>query len=207
MAGRREASRGRARGLCAALCLARAVHGGCGRRRLLHFQDRSVVRRTGSMSFLKRPNDFLFHVLQAVASLALASLCLLVIYGVVMRYVFADAPDFVEPIALLLVIVIAMFGAALKVRDGGHIGLDSFVRRLPPKGQAIVTGIQHLCLIAFAVAVFFGCLEMAETTMQDRIPIIGLPEGLRYCIPVVASVCIAMFSAEHLLELFARKQK
>jgi hypothetical protein len=30
---------------------------------------------------------------------------------------------------------------------------------------------------------------------------------LRYCIPVVASVCIAMFSFEHLLALFAKKQK
>ena len=45
----------------------------------------------------------------------------LVFYAVVMRYVFENAPDFVEPIALLLVIVIAMFGAAMKVRDG-HIG-------------------------------------------------------------------------------------
>ncbi|MFT4067199.1 TRAP transporter small permease [Paraburkholderia sp.] len=159
------------------------------------------------MSFLKRPNDFLFHALQAVASVSLASLCLLVIYGVVMRYVFADAPDFVEPIALLLVIVIAMFGAALKVREGGHIGLDSFVKKLPPTGQSIVTGIQHICLIVFAVTVFIGCWEMAETTIHDRIPILGLPEGLRYCIPIVASICIAMFSTEHLLALFDRKQK
>jgi TRAP-type C4-dicarboxylate transport system permease small subunit len=159
------------------------------------------------MSFLKRPNDFLFHTLQAVASVSLASLCLLVIYSVVMRYVFADAPDFVEPIALLLVIVIAMFGAALKVREGGHIGLDSFVKKLPPKGQAIVTGIQHICLIVFAVMIFIGCWEMAETTIHDRIPILGLPEGLRYCIPIVASICIAMFSTEHLLALFDRKQK
>jgi TRAP-type C4-dicarboxylate transport system permease small subunit len=159
------------------------------------------------MSFLKRPNDFLFRTLLVVASLSLAILCVLVIYSVVMRYVFSDAPDFVEPIALLLVIVIAMFGAALKVREGGHIGLDSFVKKLPPKGQVVVTAIQHLCLFAFAVAVFVGCFEMAETTIHDRIPIIGVPEGLRYCIPIVASICIALFSIEHLLELFARKQK
>lgn len=159
------------------------------------------------MSFLKRPNDFLFRTLLVVASLSLAILCLLVIYSVVMRYVFSDAPDFVEPIALLLVIAIAMFGAALKVREGGHIGLDSFVKKLSPTGQKVVTAIQHLCLVAFAVAVFVGCFEMAETTIHDRIPIIGVPEGLRYCIPIVASVCIALFSIEHLLELFAQKQK
>jgi TRAP-type transport system small permease protein len=159
------------------------------------------------MNFIKRPNDVLFRVLVVIASLGLATLSLLVIYSVVMRYVFNDAPDFVEPIALLLVILIAMFGAALKVREGGHIGLDSFVKKLPPKAQLVASAFQHLCLIALAVAIFFGSLQMAETTFEDRIPILGLPEGLRYCIPVVASICIAMFSFENLLALFAQKQK
>ena len=159
------------------------------------------------MSFLKRPNDFLFRVLAVVASTSLAVLCLLVIYSVVMRYVFSDAPDFVEPIALLLVIVIAMFGAALKVREGGHIGLDSLVKKLPPKGQTIAHAFQHICLIVLAVAIFFGCWQMAETTMDDKIPILGLPEALRYLIPVIASACIALFSFENLLGLFAQKQK
>ncbi|WP_345814689.1 TRAP transporter small permease [Paraburkholderia sp. PREW-6R] len=159
------------------------------------------------MNFLKRPNDVLVLLLTIVASISLAALSLLVIYSVVMRYVFSDAPDFVEPIALLLVIVIAMFGAALKVRESGHIGLDSLVKKLSPKGQLVAEGFQHLCLIALAVAIFFGCLQMAETTMEDRIPILGLPEALRYVIPVIASVCIALFSAEHLLALFVQKQK
>ncbi|CAB3745280.1 MULTISPECIES: TRAP transporter small permease [Paraburkholderia] len=159
------------------------------------------------MRFMKRPNDFLFRVLVVVASASLATLCLLVIYSVVMRYVFSDAPDFVEPIALLLVIVIAMFGAALKVREGGHIGLDSLVKKLPPKGQTIAHAFQHICLIVLAVAIFFGCWQMAETTMDDKIPILGLPEALRYLIPVIASACIALFSFENLLGLFAQKQK
>jgi TRAP-type C4-dicarboxylate transport system permease small subunit len=156
---------------------------------------------------MKRPNDFLFRALVVVAAVSLAVLCVLVIYSVVMRYVFSDAPDFVEPIALLLVIVIAMFGAALKVREGGHIGLDSFVKQLSPKAQVVAHAFQHLCLIVLAGAIFFGCLQMAETTMNDKIPILGLPEALRYLIPIIASVCIALFSFENLLGLFARTQK
>lgn len=159
------------------------------------------------MRFMKRPNDFLFRALVVVAAVSLAVLCVLVIYSVVMRYVFSDAPDFVEPIALLLVIVIAMFGAALKVREGGHIGLDSFVKQLSPKAQVAAHAFQHLCLIVLAGAIFFGCLQMAETTMNDKIPILGLPEALRYLIPIIASVCIALFSFENLLGLFARTQK
>jgi len=158
------------------------------------------------MSFMKRPNDIVSGVLTVVAAISLVVLCMLVLYGVVLRYVFNNAPDFVEPIALLLVIVIAFFGAALKVREGGHIGLDSLVIRLSPKVRATVVAFQYLCLIAFAVTVFLGCQEMASTTLSDRIPIIDLPEATRYYIPMVASVCIVLFSLEHLLNMFAHKR-
>lgn len=158
-----------------------------------------------SMSLLKRINDAFALVLTFVAALCLASLTVLVFYGVVMRYVFNNAPDFVEPIALLMVVVIAMFGAALKVREGGHIGLDSFVERLPAAGKRAAHVLQKLCLIAFAVVIFIGCADMAKVTIDDRIPILGLPEAVRYWIPIVASVAIALFAFERLLGLFAQE--
>jgi len=101
-------------------------------------------------------------------------------------------------------VAIAMFGAALKVREGGHIGLDSFVERLPAGGKRAAHVLQKLCLIAFAVVIFIGCFDMAETTFGDRIPILGLSEAVRYWIPLVASVAIALFALERLIGLFAQ---
>lgn len=158
------------------------------------------------MRFIKRTNDFVAGVLTVVAAASLVVLVVLVLYGVVMRYVFDDAPDFVEPIALLLVIAIAFFGAALKVREGGHIGLDTLVTRMPPRMRVLVVAFQHLCLIAFSLAVLVGSEQMAVTTSDDPIPIIALPEAYRYYIPMFASVCIVLFSLEHLLHMFARKR-
>ncbi|WP_175719477.1 TRAP transporter small permease [Burkholderia anthina] len=158
-------------------------------------------RPRAAVPLLRCANDLLFRALAVIASLCLAALTLLVFYAVVMRYVFENAPDFVEPIALLLVIVIAMFGAAMKVRDGGHIGLDSLVRRLSAGPRMAVIAIQHLSLIAFAIAIIAGCGSMAAETMGDRIPIIGLPEGVRYLITIPAAIAIILFSLEHLLAL------
>ncbi|MBR8242610.1 TRAP transporter small permease [Burkholderia multivorans] len=163
--------------------------------------DGAAAARPHPVPVLRGVNDVLFRVLAVIASLCLAALTVLVFYAVVMRYVFENAPDFVEPIALLLVIVIAMFGAAMKVRDGGHIGLDSFVRRLNPRARDAVVAFQHLSLIGFAIAILVGCGSMAVETMGDRIPIIGLPEGVRYLITIPAAVAIILFSLEHLLAL------
>ena len=123
-----------------------------------------------------------------------------------MRYVFDNAPDYVEPIGLLLVLVIAFMGAALKVRDGGHIGLDSLVKKLPRRGQIGIAVFQQLCLIGFSVAVCVGSQGMAEITLTDQFPILGISEATRYAIPFVASACTILFSLEHMLTLFAQKR-
>ncbi|MGA7779013.1 MAG: TRAP transporter small permease [Paraburkholderia sp.] len=157
------------------------------------------------MNFVERPVRAIARVVTVLASICLAVLTLLVMYSVVMRYIFDDAPDFVEPIGLLMVLVIAFFGAALKVRDGGHIGLDSLVKKLPPKGQVAMAVFQQLCVVAFSIAVCFGAWTMGTTTFDDQIPILGLPEAVRYAIPFIASACTILFSIEHLLGLFARK--
>lgn len=158
------------------------------------------------MNFMKLPNRFIAGLMSWVSSISLIILCAIVLYGVIMRYVFDNASDFVSPIALLMVLVIAFFGAALRVRDGGHIGLDSLVERLPPKGKLAMHAFQQLCLIVFALAALSGCLQMAQITAGDTIPIIGLSEGIRYLIPAAAFVCIVLFCLEHLLVMFFHKQ-
>jgi TRAP-type transport system small permease protein len=158
------------------------------------------------MNFVKQPNRIVARVVTVLASICLAVLAVLVMYGVVMRYVFDDAPDYVEPIGLLLVLVVAFLGAALKVRDGGHIGLDSLMQRLPPKGRLALQVFQQLCMIAFAIAMCYGSQQMAMTTFDDQIPILGLPEAIRYLIPFLAGICTILFCLEHLLALIKRKR-
>jgi len=158
------------------------------------------------MNFLKRPNVVIASVATVAGAICILVLCALVLYGVVMRYVFDNAPDYVEPIALLLIIAIAFFGAALRVRDRGHIGLDSFVTQMSPKWRRAAEAFQLLCLIAFSLAVCVGCYQMATTTWDDQIPILNLPEAIRYYIPFVAAICTILFSIEHLLDMFARER-
>src|SRR5207249_8331756 len=72
-------------------------------------------------------NSVLSRWAMYLACLCLTGLLAVVVYGVVLRYVFNNAPPYVEQVALLLVICVAMFGASAGVRDAGHIGMDSLV--------------------------------------------------------------------------------
>jgi len=134
-----------------------------------------------------------------LACACLAALGVIVIYGVVLRYVFNDSQAYVEQVALLMVISVAMFGAAAGARESGHIGLDSVVKLLPATMQRVVAALVELLILAFAVLLLWGSGHMALSTWHDTIPTLGISEAFRYLPPVMAALLIGLFSVEHLL--------
>jgi len=140
-----------------------------------------------------------------VACVCLAVLGGVVIYGVVLRYVFNDSQSYVELVALLMVISVAVVSVTARVRDAGDIGLDSVVRLLPARAQRWVSGIVDVLIFAFAALLLWGSLHMAESTGHDTIPTLGISEAFRYLPPIVASVLIGLFCIERLLKLALRR--
>ena len=138
-----------------------------------------------------------------IACACLAGLLAVVVYGVVLRYVFNDAPPYVEQVALLLVISVAMFGAAAGVRDAGHIGLDSLVALMSVRVQFWCSIVVYLLSIAFGLALLAGSVEMGVSTRGSTIPTLGLSEAYRYLPVLLGGLLIAVFSLEHLIAKFS----
>ena len=158
------------------------------------------------MSLLTHLNARLSRWTMYIACICLAGLLSVVVYGVVLRYVFNDAPPYVEQVALLLVISVAMFGASAGVRDAGHIGLDSVVKMLPASAQFWCKALVYVLSIAFAAALFLGGVEMATSTHDSTIPTLGISEAYRYLPIVMAGVLITLFSLEHLIAQFTGQE-
>ena len=134
-----------------------------------------------------------------LASVALAGLGLIVIFGVVMRYVFNAEPAYVEQVALLLAICVAMFGASVGVHGAGHIGLDSAVKLLPPRGQWLCGALGNLLVLSFALVLIYGSLKMIEAVHGNDIPTLGISESWRYAPPLLSGFLVTLFSVERLL--------
>jgi TRAP-type transport system small permease protein len=158
------------------------------------------------MKWLTLLNSILSRWAMYLACICLVGLLSVVVYGVVLRYVFNDAPPYVEQVALLLVISVAMFGASAGVRDAGHIGMDSLVAVLPPKAQYWCEVVVHVLGVLFAIALFAGGAEMASSTRSSTIPTLGISEAVRYWPILIAGVLIALFSIEHLIAHFTGQE-
>ena len=141
-----------------------------------------------------------------LACISLAGIVCVVDFSVLMRYGFNDSPVYAEQVALLLVISVAMFGAAAGVRDVGHIGLDSLVVILPKRAQEYIAVIVGVINIIFAGSLLTGCWLMAHSTYGSTIPTLGISEAVRYIPPMIAGVLIILFSIEHQIAAFTKQK-
>lgn len=152
---------------------------------------------------LAKFNGILSRGCMRIAVVGLLGIVAVVIISVVMRYVFNNAPSWGEPIAMQLIILITMFGAAAGVRDAGHIGLDSMLVLLPEKPRLAIEVIIHLFGLLFAALMLYGCSIMGESqwnTSKDGL--MGYSFGWYYMPSIVAGVLIALFSIEHIIAIF-----
>jgi TRAP-type C4-dicarboxylate transport system permease small subunit len=157
------------------------------------------------MAFLSTLNSLLARLAMYIVVACLLGLVGVVVGSVFWRYVLSDAPAWSEQVALLLVINVALFGAAAVVRDEGHIGMESLAALLPPAPRAVVAQAVGVITALFGVILSWGCMTMAESVWMNGIPTLGISEACRYLPGVFAGVLFLLFSIEHMLAVYLNR--
>ncbi|MDH3320341.1 MAG: TRAP transporter small permease [Betaproteobacteria bacterium] len=75
----------------------------------------------------------------------------LIAWSVVMRYVFNQAPVWVDDVVGFMLVGIVMLGAAQVLRRGDHIGVDLLTSRLPPRARRWADAWSSLAVLAVSL--------------------------------------------------------
>jgi TRAP-type transport system small permease protein len=125
----------------------------------------------------------------------------IVAYQVFGRYVLNDSPTWAENLALVLILYVTLIGAAVGVRDAGHIGMESIIVLLPENLRHKIEMVIHVCVAVFGAAmVYNGCI-LGASVAAYKLANINLSEAWRYVPLVLSGLLIILFSIEHLLAL------
>ena len=117
------------------------------------------------------------------------------------RYVLNSSPTWTENLALVLILYVTLIGAAVGVRDAGHIGMDSLLVMLPDHVREKIELVIHILVAVFGIAMAYNGWILGASVGTVKIPNLGLPEVIRY-VPLIASgVLIVSFSIEHIIAL------
>jgi TRAP-type C4-dicarboxylate transport system permease small subunit len=136
----------------------------------------------------------------------LVAIVAIVAWQVFGRYVLNASPTWTETLAMVLVLYVTLIGAAVGVRDAGHLGMESLLVLVPDKPRRYLEMAIHVLVATFGAAMAWNGWILGESVMAYKLPNIALSESVRYAPLVISGVLIVLFSIEHLVALIRSEE-
>lgn len=152
-------------------------------------------------SWLTRMNAALARSGMYAAIAGLLAIVAVVFYQVFGRYVLNDSPTWAESLAILMILYVTLIGAAVGVRDAGHIGLDSLLVILPDAMRRKVEIVIYLLVGLFGAGMAYNGWLLGQSVAAYKIPNLHVSEALRYVPLALSGVLIVLFSIEHVVAI------
>jgi len=142
-----------------------------------------------------------FALLKLLIALLLAGMVVLVFGNVVLRYAFNQGLTESEELSRLFFVWLIFLGAVVALRERGHIGVDTLLRRLPrpaPKACLALSGALALLAIWLLLK---GSVEQAVINLDVASPAVGYPMALLYGAGIAFAVPAAIIILADLARL------
>jgi TRAP-type C4-dicarboxylate transport system permease small subunit len=108
------------------------------------------------------------HPIEWACGLLMAVLTAIVFAQVITRYVLAYPWEWPEEFARILFVWLALLGAVLAFRKGGHFSIEAFVGLFPPPMRRGIAALLHITLLGFLLLVAYLGLE-ATLRVRDQL--------------------------------------
>jgi TRAP-type C4-dicarboxylate transport system permease small subunit len=117
-------------------------------------------------------------LLDALIAVALAIMVVLVFGNVVLRYAFNTGITVSEEVSRWLFVWLVFLGAIVALKEGGHLGSDMLVSRLPVMGKKICLVLGHVLMLYITWLVFSGSLAQVKINWEVEAPVTGASVGI-----------------------------
>jgi TRAP-type C4-dicarboxylate transport system permease small subunit len=138
------------------------------------------------------------RVLDALAAAGLALMVALVFGNVVLRYVFDSGIAVSEELSRWLFIWITFLGAIVALREGGHLGTDLLLARLPPRLRRACGVLAQLLMLGICWLLLQGTLEQTRINWSNTAPSSGFSLAFFYGSGVVFAVSAGLIVLQQL---------
>ena len=153
--------------------------------------------------FFSKINSKLKVLLKVICAFFMASITIIVLWGVVARYFLGSQPAFTEEIARMFLIELTFFGAALAFAEKSHIGLDYLSEKFSISAKKLCSIIASCITIFFVMAfLVYGGIELVLTSLKSSNNLVSVNVGVwtvYVCVPM-AGVFAIMFLIEAFLK-------
>jgi TRAP-type C4-dicarboxylate transport system permease small subunit len=154
---------------------------------------------------MKTLEKYVLNLFNGLIVLFLAIMLVQVFGNVVLRYGFNSGITISEEVSRILFVWLTFLGAVVAMKEHAHLGIDSFIKRLPPAGKKICVVVTSLLLLGVCWLIFKGSLKQTIIGLQTEFPATGLPVAIQYAVGLVASVGIAIYLIRNIYVVISGK--
>lgn len=130
--------------------------------------------------------------LEVMAAVLIAAIVLLLLGGVVCRYVFASPVDWIDEAVSLAFIWVGMIGATIAMHRGEHLRLSTFVDRLPPGIRDFVNALALVSVALFLALLVPLAIEHTQQEWVIELQALHIPNSFR--VGAIAAGALMMFA-------------
>ncbi|PDT51288.1 MULTISPECIES: TRAP transporter small permease [Sinorhizobium] len=124
--------------------------------------------------------DFYFFALKVTIALLLAGMVVLVFGNVVLRYALNQGITVSEELSRIFFVWLTFLGAVVAMREHGHLGVDTLIKRLPTLGAKIAVLIGHALMLYATWLMISGSWAQTLINLHVDAPATGLSMGFFY---------------------------
>lgn len=150
---------------------------------------------------MKKINDLFFKLAELTLVIMLSAMVIMVFGNVVLRYGFNDGIISSEELSRFLFIWITFLGAIVTMRENGHLGLDSLVRKLSLRGKKMAFAVSNVLMLGCCVLMFYGTLKQHGINASTRSAVTEIPMSWVYGVGYVTSIAMGLMIVGKLVQL------
>ncbi|MFC2170049.1 TRAP transporter small permease [Acidobacteriota bacterium] len=118
--------------------------------------------KVSSTKLLGQISFYLDKMSRFIVAFLMAAICLVVLFGVVNRFIFKLPVSWTEELARFLMVWICMIGAAVALRATEHIGITFLLMKLKKTKKLVIT-FNYVLVCLFLIIVFIWGLKLCAS--------------------------------------------
>lgn len=138
------------------------------------------------------------HLFNGLNAFVLSVMCVIVFINVVLRYFFNSGIVWSDEVARFLFIWLVLLGSVMVLKDNGHLGVETLIKRLPKPLKKTLYIISNLLIIYILYLLIEGSWKMTVLNAHSYGPATGMPLSMIYGTGVVMGVSMALITVLNL---------
>lgn len=143
-----------------------------------------------------------FKLLELLVVICMVAMVFMVFGNVVLRYGFNSGISISDEMSRYCFIWLTYIGAMVAMREKGHLGVDTLVRRLPLGGKKLCFFLSEVLMLGCNIVFFWGTWQMHELQVTSISVVVGISMIWIYGIGYITSAVMGAMNLQKLYLLF-----